>query len=577
MEEKRINTSIKINNSLMNLFNNIFFGTELNREDIINSLFGIVVLDLLINKESMVENITDVDYESKMSDTQLENILLYLDIENIDEDKNGATIFASIRNKLAHGDYYLKNDNIYFRINDKDCKVNLYQFLNYYFTLTNGLNYRFKGKKYIKYQMVNKSFSNVDSIIKTDKDIYNFLRSLSLNEYIFKRKDGKELSSSEKDTFFKYTMMLRELVENNYNYTDKDYDNMIKKMFADDYYVEIKKHKMYKVNEEEFEEIKRRINFSNDLYENNKKHLKQILYTATEKIYVYMENKINNNQVKYSFATGRNILCEMLSAKIYDYKTYLDKIGEKDPWYVMAFPDEEFVLSLIVTMIYFVYCYPLEKLFKNNKVFECNSNDIDFSKIDLSEIIPKVKKNKLYEIGKNNRLQDLEKIIKSCVKKINELENKREKVKNQYNNVLKKYNETKNVEYNNIVIKLKNILEDINNNISKIMELYKIKKEELDNLNEILLKDNNIFYSYTVINGIRNAICHGNIKYSNLYNGIKGLLIEFSDIHENEEQFKLDIDLYSLMSLTEKDNLDYINNFYRVKKIKSLLVNKSLL
>ena len=109
------------------------------------------------------------------------------------------------------------------------------------------------------------------------------------------------------------------------------------------------------------------------------------------------------------------------------------------------------------------------------------------------------------------------------------------------------------------------------------MELYKIKKEELDNLNEILLKDNNIFYSYTVINGIRNAICHGNIKYSNLYNGIKGLLIEFSDIHENEEQFKLDIDLYSLMSLTEKDNLDYINNFYRVKKIKSLLVNKSLL
>ena len=51
-----------------------------------------------------------------MSDNQLEEILKYLNIENIDENNNGATIYASIRNKFAHGDYFIENNKLVFNI-----------------------------------------------------------------------------------------------------------------------------------------------------------------------------------------------------------------------------------------------------------------------------------------------------------------------------------------------------------------------------------------------------------------------------------------------------------------------------
>ena len=144
MEENRINTSTKMERSLVKLLNNILFQSKIEEEDFINSLFGIIVIDILLNKEKMVENVGDITYESKMSDDQLEEIFSFLDIENMKVDQNGATVFATIRNKLAHGDYYLKDKNIIFRINDKDVSVSLYLFINYYMLLTDCLSQRFK-------------------------------------------------------------------------------------------------------------------------------------------------------------------------------------------------------------------------------------------------------------------------------------------------------------------------------------------------------------------------------------------------------------------------------------------------
>ena len=129
MEGKKINSIYTIYNSLVDLLHNILIGTEINEQSIFYSLFGIIVLDLVINKEDMVKNTEGIIYESKMSDNQLEDILNYLNIENIDKDNNGASIYATIRNKLAHGDYYLDKDYIMFNVNDKTCKVILKDFV----------------------------------------------------------------------------------------------------------------------------------------------------------------------------------------------------------------------------------------------------------------------------------------------------------------------------------------------------------------------------------------------------------------------------------------------------------------
>lgn len=573
MEENRINTSTKMERSLVKLLNNILFQSKIEEEDFINSLFGIIVIDILLNKEKMVENVGDITYESKMSDDQLEEIFSFLDIENMKVDQNGATVFATIRNKLAHGDYYLKDKNIIFRINDKDVSVSLYLFINYYMLLTDCLSQRFKEKKYTKYQLTDKSGMFINKMLETDEDIKDFLKSISLKKMTLRRKDGQELTSAEKNRFSLYTLELRKKIKQNIKTYDSDYDKMVKSEFSDNYYVDISKHKMYKVDEVDFNEIKRTVNFYKYLYDKDPESLNLYLFVVAEKIYTYMYNKYEENQVQYSFESLKRALFETIQYGIFDFGKFLKEKSKIDSYFEIVFPDEESLICIMIAIMYFTYCYPLETLFKTNKTFECNEQDMDFSKIDFSEIIPNIKFNKIYEMGKNNRINELNTMITSYNNSIKQLENNYNKIENQHNNVLKKYEENKDKKYEEILEILKDKLNDIKNKIEEYNKLLKIKNKELEESNIIFSDDNNTFYGYTIINGIRNAICHGNIKFKNLHSEIKDLTVEFTDLYENEEFFKLDISLHSLMSLTEENNMKHIRKFYNDRKIKTLTTN----
>lgn len=573
MEENRINTSTKMERSLVKLLNNILFQSKIEEEDFINSLFGIIVIDILLNKEKMVENVGDITYESKMSDDQLEEIFSFLDIENMKVDQNGATVFATIRNKLAHGDYYLKDKNIIFRINDKDVSVSLYLFINYYMLLTDCLSQRFKEKKYTKYQLTDKSGMFINKMLETDKDIKDFLKSISLKKMTLRRKDGQELTSAEKNRFSLYTLELRKKIKQNIKTYDSDYDKMVKSEFSDNYYVDISKHKMYKVDDVDFNEIKRTVNFYKYLYDKDSENLNIYLFVVAEKIYSYMYNKYEENQVQYSFESLKKALFEAIQYGIFDFGKFLKERNKIDSCFGIIFPDEESLLCIMIAIMYFTYCYPLETLFKTNKTFEYNEQDMDFSKIDFSEIIPNIKFNKIYEMGKNNRINELNTMITSYNNSIKQLENNYNKIENQHNNVLKKYEENKDKKYEEILEILKDKLNDIKNKIEEYNKLLKIKNKELEESNIIFSDDNNTFYGYTIINGIRNAICHGNIKFKNLHSEIKDLTVEFTDLYENEEFFKLDISLHSLMSLTEENNMKHIRKFYNDRKIKTLTTN----
>ena len=166
MENNRIVTIYPIYNSLVDLLHNILIGTKINKDDIYNSLFGIIILDLIINKETMVKNKEGIVYESLMSDDQLENILNYLDIENIDENTNGATIYATIRNKLAHGDYFIDSDYLVFNTSNQKCRVLIKDFVEYYIGLTKKIKCRYKENKFIKHQIADKSLGKFDKFSK---------------------------------------------------------------------------------------------------------------------------------------------------------------------------------------------------------------------------------------------------------------------------------------------------------------------------------------------------------------------------------------------------------------------------
>lgn len=563
MEEKKIESIYKIYNSLVNLLHNILIDETLTEDDVFYSLFGIVVLDIIFNKEDMVINTEGIVYESKMSDSQLEDILSYIEIENIDKSNNGASIYAIIRNKLAHGDYYLDNMNIIFNVNDKKCSVEIKKFINYYLKLTVNLRYRYKDKKFIKEQLVNKSGGKFNKLLETKEEILDYLKFLTYKEFIFKRKDNKELSTHEKELFAEVIKRVYDESENK----EKNNDKLIKELINPLIYnIDIKNHKLKKLNDEQLKEAEKIINRLNKYYKFDDNYIENILYEGAENIYKVATKDYNTYAIKYGLANLKFLLNDMLYKNILDVDKYIKDKMKEDIYFALSFPKNEVVISIILCLIYYNYCYPLEKLYKDNKIFNINiNNDFDFSNLNLEEL--NVEVNNIYSDGRDKVLKESDIKCNSLLKKYIKTNEELEKLIIQKNNLIKKYKETKENKLldiiNNLTIKINNL----DRQYEYYLHMYFNERENNIELNDCFKETNLNYYNYSIINGIRNSISHGNVKCNGIASeNLENIELEFVDLYEFVVQFKLNIKVFNLFALIEEENLNTTNK-YLVKKL----------
>lgn len=568
MEEKRIESVVKIYNSLVTLLHNILIEEKIDKEQVFYSLFGIIVLELIINKEDVVKLKEGIIYESVMSDDMLENILMYLKIENIDESLNGATIYSIIRNKLAHGDFYLDGEYLVFNVNDKDCKVLLKQFVYYYIKLMYRLNCRIKTKEYRKERLSDRALGKFNKIIRSDKDIDKFLNLLSYKEFTFRRLDNKELLTEEKIAFDDYVNLLYENNKDKEELCDIILSNYINKNI---YEVDIKTKNLTEYKEERYKDIKKIIKKFNKIYNKDDGFIDNIIFKSAEDIYKVLTQDYERESIKYGIAMIKEILNSMIQNGIYDFDEFIYKANEIDPFFVVSLPMNEIIVCIVLSLIYFDYCYPLEKLYRSNKTLNNDINNFNFNNLDLSEVVPET--NKLYDSGINNAIKQTNDRYNSLLKNNKEfLEIIKEK-ETQKNNIIKKCEESPEIK-ENLDKKIKNLENDIYNlktqyNSNNI--LYLTEEAKLNNLKELFKDKNMNFYNYTIINGIRNSIAHGNIKCKNIVSSnLKDIEIEFLDIHKDEIQFKLNIKLYNLFSLIEAININPTSDFLLQKKLKPI-------
>ena len=562
MEQKKINSIFTVYNSLVDLLHNILIQTPIIKEEIFYSLFGVIVLDLIINKETMVKNKEGIIYESLMSDDQLENILLYLDIENIDKDNNGASIYATIRNKLAHGDYYLDNNYIVFNINNKECKILLKHFVYYYIVLTDKLKCRFKENKFLRHHLVDKSIGKFHKILRTRNDILEYLKYLSYKEFIFKRNDNKELTSKEKTDFITILVSLYK----QYNTNEKMCEAELKKIYNNEIYrIDIKTKKLKKLDESKLLEIEKIIDKYNNMYEFDDEAIDTILYKSTEDIYKLIENNYEHYSIQYGLSNIKTILNEMIKNDIYDFSSYVETKVKNDSFYFVGLPINEIIVSIILSLIYFNYCYPLEKIYKENKMFDMQlGTNFDFSKLNLEELDPTI--NKLYNLGKDNLINEEQIKLNSYKKKFIEYSNVLDKKVSQRKNLIKSYMECNDSKTKQIIDKLTNDINTIYSDFEYYLHLFNNQKLILEELNKWFENKDMNFYNYTVINGIRNAISHGNVSCKNIATAeLKDVEVEFVDIYNNEIQFKLNIKLDNLFSLIEQENITRTNMYLKRK------------
>ena len=115
--------------------------------------------------------------------------------------------------------------------------------------------------------------------------------------------------------------------------------------------------------------------------------------------------------------------------------------------------------------------------------------------------------------------------------------------------------------------------------------LLESKKELLDNTYEQYLdmsnykqmvyddyqKNHLYFRNRQIIEGMRNAISHGNVTIEDITtdNIINKTKIKFSDIYEGNLEFELATDLYSLENLFEGKNILANDVFIKFKKLEN--------
>lgn len=562
--EKKINSIYTTYNSLINLLHNILIENKTTKEDIFYSLFGIIVLDLIFNKEDMVKNKEGIIYESIMSDNLLEDMLKHLNIENIDKKNNGASIYATIRNKLAHGDYFLDNNEIIFNVNNKKCKVSIENFVNYYMELTNILKCRYNENKFVKHQLIDSSIGKFNKLIETREEVLEYLKFLKYKEFILRRKDNKNLRTEEK-AFFIQTIygLYNDKLSN-----EKLADDKLKNIFKNNYIININSKKLKKLKEEDLKEVEKIIAKNNQSYNYDIEAINNILYSSSEDIYKLVDKEYDYYSIKYGLANTKVILNEMIKNKIYDFNEFSSKRTNKDLYYLLGLPINEIIISIMLSLIYFNYCYPLEKIYKENKTFTNEYNDeLKFDKLKLDELKPSI--NKLYEIEKDNVLKGEKIKIKSIKNKIEELNDKLDNKINQKKNLIKKYKINNDIKIKNVIDKLTIDINDIYNDFEYQIFLYNNEILKNEELKKYIMENDLNYYNYTIINGIRNSIAHGNIKCNNIASAkLKDVELEFIDEHDNDIKFSLKVTVDSLFSLLEIENVTCTNDYLKKKILK---------
>lgn len=559
-----INSLRKMYNGITNYFLNIVDNmsenknvTKLTKEDVINALIATISFDIIFKKEKVVEKSEGLVYSSKLSDDELDMMLDHIhSLNNRNIFDNSATMLAFIRNKLAHGDYYfdLDNNRLCFKRENYDIFVDLKILVDFYIGYAETFKHRIKGKSYEKQFVLNRGKIEIKKPIETDKELDTFLSLYKIKKYKLKKMNGEELTSEDKLNFLAVIESLKVEIL-------KGGDEKVLDRKLCDYYFKL--GFVVDVNNSKIKDVELKQKIKDSIEINNEK-IKELNCPMSFLIFKYGEsiNKIINEYSTECIESGIEIneylLKKMYYTGIYDFEMIINGESKQSKMFLSNRLQEIFI-SISLVRFYSLYCYPLESIFKNNKIYHMDRTEcFPFDELDLSEFSPDViniddiglreAKDKLKSIGKsisssNNRFELRQKNIEGLMKKKNL--NDAEKVKLD--------------EFKNEVIGLK----------SRIDELYDMYMEYSLYV-DYVEKDyqSNYFKNKAIIEGMRDALSHANVKIDNIgiSQDVSNINIEFSDIYEGNLEFNLKTKLYNFENLFESHNVSIIDDY--TKKIK---------
>ena len=203
---------------------------------------------------------------------------------------------------------------------------------------------------------------------------------------------------------------------------------------------------------------------------------------------------------------------------------------------------------ILISMFNSLFMYPFDDVFETSGEYKIDrESGFDFSDLDLSMAKPDIMN--IDESPLNNSLER----CNSLLRKQNEIS---QKLTVQQSNLLR-------VKGNLIAEgKINASINDLNNSLSLLITEYMKADSEYNAIKNDYVTNRLYFENRTIIEGIRNAIAHGNYEFK-INGNFYDTEIVFKDIYEGKNTFELRIsfkDFEDMIDLNYDVVVDYIRN-----------------
>lgn len=438
---------------------------------------------------------------------------------------SAAELVSKLRNKLAHGDFTLdlNHNRIILNIDDEnEVKVRINKLSTF---IVNALSRYLKDRERNKNKrdliVIDRNISNRQNPIVNDKELRNVIKDFYCIEFILTRSDSKNIELSVLNDF-----------EEAFNKYKKDKKLIHMSQFKNnlDSNYEFKINRMSIENDQDIDKL---VYYIKEKCPDNLNYEAQLLFIG-EEIKPYLNKDYEKMNPLYSNLLNLLILSELEKTNSFNaLKQRLIETYER-PLII----DYNNLASVSIAMFNALFSYSLDDYYKDSLEFDnFQNNGFDYSLLDLSLINPSIV------------------TIDEC--KINEIENSCNSISNDIKNLEGKI--TKNLE------SLKNVKEKgnskaettININLQKLEEKknelknkLSEKKKHLSNLKSYYLNNINHIKNRAIIEGIRNAIAHGNYKIDLNFGDY---ILIFTDLYEGKVTFEAKIPLLDFIKTVESN------------------------
>ena len=562
--EQIINTYqelLKANIKYLEYLNSFGEKNDLDEKSINLLKVGYATFALLLWKDEIIKK----DSEYNLSTTVVEEILDE-HINIITNKKNiwsiGEIEFTSsldllnvLRNKLAHGDYQIKENEIILEINDKIGSVNIDRLLDLTIQLDQNLSLIQKQKENTVGMIRNKNaLENINIKTKSDLD-----KALSNMSYVEIKEKPRKLCLRTKE-YIALAINLKKVVKTSIQNLRK-VDNLTSvpklKFLLEQVNMDAKVTETMSTDIEATEKARK-------MYVSRINEMRAISPIMQQKYLAFwLQEAIKKEMQKKSISFGivnNEVLLKELKKN--PNRNLINIIEQNKFGPLLTVENEKTVLTAYLINFYFTYIYALDNILN-----EKNKEDIrdivenkafDFSKLDLSGI-----KNQMNIETKNfsnfeGQTNKLDSDILNLDTRIYKLQNIIDSLKN----IIVSHPERKIIYDKNILIQ-EEALSKRDYIIGLKERVEKYYKEDLPRYKK----------NRAIIEHIRNSIAHGNISL-NIFNGnytLEDALLTFNDEHDGKTT-TIQLTLKEFETLFSNENiktiLDFINPQEDINSLK---------